>query len=113
MFNVVGEVIVDVILQSKMDSLMMRNVGDFTQSDRFMNSLTRRVDGCSSLIVPKNAHVKRHMGKTEERHRLLQCLQQKLLEIVHQPSLATLKVEAGVITSPTRTPVKVDWDGES
>lgn len=40
LFNVVGEVIVEIIQQGKMDSLMMGNIYTLSQLERFMVALT-------------------------------------------------------------------------
>lgn len=100
-FNLVGEDIIEIILQGKMDSLLMSNVEACNQSDRFMNSmnpLTRQGAMCQSLIRPMIVHVKHHMNKTEEDHRVGQRLQQQFWETTYQPLLAMPKVEAGIVT---------------
>lgn len=65
-----------------------------------------------SLITTMTAHVKPHMNKNEEQHRMPQGLHQKLLETTQQPPLATPEMESGVITPPTCTSSKTNADDE-
>lgn len=100
---VVREVIVDIFQEEKMYSLLLRNIEYVTEPDRFMHALMGRVDECQSQIKPTTAHVKHHVETFEEKQSLAQRFDQKFLETTYYPPLAVSKVEAGVLTPPTRT----------
>lgn len=88
----------------------MRNIEALNLSDRFMDPLTRRVVRCQSLITSTMAHVKHHINRFREEHSLAQKLQKQVLETVCQSPFGTPKVEAAVVTPPTRTTTETDSD---
>lgn len=98
MLNLVGEVIFDIIRQGKMDSLLNRNIEALTQSDRFLDGLTRRVSGCQSLITLMTVQKMRHIERIEEEPCLVQQFKKKFLKSNYQPQLAMPKAEAEVVT---------------
>lgn len=95
-----------------MNSLLLRNIGALTQSDRFMDSFAERVVGGQSLITPMTANVERHITTIEEKHCLGQMLQQKFLETTYHSPLATRKGEARVVPPSTCNPSEMHCDEE-
>lgn len=86
----------------KIDSQLMSNVDNLTQSERFMAEVTWGVAECQSLFTSMTAHVKRPMNKIQE-HSLAQMVQQELLESTYQSPFTTPLLEAGVSNPPTCT----------
>lgn len=94
----VGEANGNIIHQEKMNELLMRIIEALSQSDRFVDTLVRRVVGCYSLIIPITAHVKCLINRTGYEHRLGQNLQQQFSKSSYQSSLDMAKMEVEVVT---------------
>lgn len=74
--NVVGEVMVDMILQGRMDTLLINSIELLPQSERFMDALMQRVVGYQSTIMVITAHVNCQVYMIEKEHHPAQRLQQ-------------------------------------
>lgn len=85
----VGEFIVDIIKQGKIEKLLMKNTNALTPSDRDMGTSMRQVAGCQLLITPMTAHVNCHIEKIAEVHCLKQRLQEQFLETSFQTLFPT------------------------
>lgn len=66
MCDLVGEGIFDITQQEKIGSLLMRNIGALSQSDRFINALTERMSECQALITRMTVRVELHINNIEE-----------------------------------------------
>lgn len=74
LFNLVGEVIIEIFQQGKLDSLLVSNVEALIQPDRFVEALSRHVLGCQSLFTPLTEHAKHRINRIQEEHHLVQRL---------------------------------------
>lgn len=93
-----------------MDLLLMRNIETLTQLTRLLDGLMKIVAGCQSLITLLTAHVKHHMNKTEEQHRIAQRLLRAVPKAIYWSDLETPKVAGDVVTTLWRTPSETSPD---
>lgn len=96
--SLVGEVIVDIVYQRKIDWLLMRSIETLIQYERLLNILMSGVAGCQLVIPPMTVHMKPHINRTEGNHLLVQRLQQQFLETTYQPKMGAHSEEACELT---------------
>lgn len=70
LLNLVGEVIVYNMQKVEMDWLLKRDIEAPNQFDKNVEALTRRAARCQFLVTSMTVHIKHHIDKGEEEHRL-------------------------------------------
>lgn len=76
MFNLVGDVIIDITQLGMMNSLLMRNIEALAKSDSFLDALMRRAAVCQFMGTKVTVKVKHFSNKVEGEQRLAFRLQQ-------------------------------------